>query len=147
MPHNPNPLFARIRKLSAPMQVIPPGINPRVSQVPGIRAVLFDLYGTLLISGSGDVGTATAIDSATAVCRAMAAAGWDGVSPETCACAIQTMQSAITAEHRRKIAAGAIKPEVAILRTWQEVIVELQAAGRIPGPATDDSLNILALQY
>ncbi len=147
MPCSTDTMIKRIRSLSGFLQPISTGLDPRIDPLPGMRAVLFDVYGTLLISGSGDVGTATAMDSVAAVEHAMVAAGWEGVGPETCTCAVQAMQSAVTAEHRRKIAAGAIKPEVDILRIWQEVVVELQAAGRISGLPSADSIRILAVEY
>ena len=33
-------------------------VESRLQRLPGIKAVLFDIYGTLVISGSGDVGSA-----------------------------------------------------------------------------------------
>ena len=32
------------------------GEIPHLEKIPGIEAVLFDVYGTLLISGTGDIG-------------------------------------------------------------------------------------------
>lgn len=41
-----------------PMEPIPTDVIPRLSALPDVRAVVFDVYGTLVISGSGDVGSA-----------------------------------------------------------------------------------------
>lgn len=49
-------LIARIRDLSAPLEPKPTGMEPWLEPLPGIKAVLFDVYGTLLISASGDIG-------------------------------------------------------------------------------------------
>ena len=40
------------------MQPLETAIKPNLRQLTGVRAVVFDIYGTLLISGSGDVGSA-----------------------------------------------------------------------------------------
>lgn len=43
--------------LSRPLEPLPTGQNEVIRKIAGIRAVFFDIYGTLFISGSGDVGT------------------------------------------------------------------------------------------
>jgi len=48
-----------IRTHSRPLSPIPTSMKPSLPALPDIKAVLFDVYGTLLISGSGEVGTAS----------------------------------------------------------------------------------------
>ncbi len=44
---------ALIRELSRPLEPLPTGVEPRLpALVPAVRAVLFDLYGTLFVSGA-----------------------------------------------------------------------------------------------
>ena len=50
-------IIDRMRALCRPLLPEPSGERARLVPLPGIRAVLFDVYGTLLISGSGDIGT------------------------------------------------------------------------------------------
>jgi len=45
-----------------PMEPIPTDIVPRLSKLSNIRAVVLDIYGTLVISGSGDVGSVVEIE-------------------------------------------------------------------------------------
>ncbi len=47
-----------IRTNSTPLSPIPTSMSPHLPSLPKIKAVLFDVYGTLLISGSGEVGSA-----------------------------------------------------------------------------------------
>ena len=42
-------LVQRIRSLARPLAPLPTGVAPRLAPLPGIRAVLFDLYGTLFV--------------------------------------------------------------------------------------------------
>ncbi|MEM9643546.1 MAG: HAD family hydrolase [Planctomycetota bacterium] len=42
-----------------PMQPLATNVSPRAAPIPGIECVVFDIYGTLIISGSGEVGSAT----------------------------------------------------------------------------------------
>ena len=39
------------------MQPVETHVEPRLQKISGIKAVVFDIYGTLVISGSGDVGS------------------------------------------------------------------------------------------
>ena len=39
-----------------PLTPVPTGVAPRLEGMQNFRAMLFDVYGTLLISGSGDIG-------------------------------------------------------------------------------------------
>ena len=50
-------LVDRIRRLSRPVEPRPTGERPVLDPFPRVRAVLFDLYGTLFISAAGDIGT------------------------------------------------------------------------------------------
>ena len=49
-------LVERIRQISHELAPIPTGVEPRTPRLGDTRAVLFDVYGTLVISASGDVG-------------------------------------------------------------------------------------------
>ena len=73
-----NALIKTIRKLSAPLEPIPTGTALRLEPLDDVETVLFDIYGTLLISGSGDVGTAAATDSAEALTQALIVSGYEG---------------------------------------------------------------------
>ena len=59
-----NDTFTLIRdihkKMARPLSPVPTAAETVLTSMPEIEAVLFDIYGTLLVSGSGDVGTAEA---------------------------------------------------------------------------------------
>ena len=46
-----------IRRNSEPLEPVATHVEPRLNSIDRARAVMFDVYGTMLISGSGDVGT------------------------------------------------------------------------------------------
>ena len=50
------PLSEVIQRQSRPLQSQPTNVEPAVQSLSNIKAVLFDIYGTLLISASGDIG-------------------------------------------------------------------------------------------
>ena len=51
-----------IKQASAPMAPVPTGTSSTGVPLQNIRAVLFDVYGTMLVSGSGDIGLAAAAE-------------------------------------------------------------------------------------
>ena len=56
------------------MVPIDTGVEPKLGNL-NAQAVIFDIYGTLLISGSGDVGPASAEQSQQALREALSASG------------------------------------------------------------------------
>ena len=43
-----------------PMEPIPTSVEPQLQKLNEVRSVIFDVYGTLVVSGSGDVGSVDA---------------------------------------------------------------------------------------
>ncbi|WP_286292674.1 HAD family hydrolase [Methylomarinovum tepidoasis] len=112
-------MIARIRALSRPLEPLPTAIEARLPRLAQVRAVLFDIYGTLFVSAAGEIGVGLAVDSDQAFAEALAAVGL----PPRGSSALLT--AAIQAEHARKRAAGIDYPEVDIIAIWQAVLAEL----------------------
>ncbi|MDZ7693345.1 MAG: hypothetical protein U5K69_19885 [Balneolaceae bacterium] len=49
-------LISRIRDLSTPMKPLPTDQNPSLQPLKEVHCVAFDFYGTMFISGVGDIG-------------------------------------------------------------------------------------------
>ncbi len=127
----PEYLVGRIRYLSTPLEPIPTDVAPRLDPLRGIRAVLFDVYGTLVISASGDIGPAGERDTTSAFAAALEAAGIaapTNVGPAR-------LEQAIRAFHAQRKAAGTEFPEVDILDIWGHVL------------PSQDHLARLAVEY
>ena len=114
----PEDLASRIRSLSRPLEPSPTDAVPRIDPLPGIRAVLFDVYGTLVISASGDIGLAGAQDAASAFTAALAAA--DIRAPAGAGPA--WLEEAIRASHAKRKDAGIQFPEVDIRDIWSQLL-------------------------
>ena len=111
-------LKARIRDLSSELEPRSTDAKPLTDPLPGLRAVLFDIYGTLIISASGDIGLAVERDASSAFAAALGAAGIEapaGTGPHL-------LEQAIRAAHTKRKAAGIRYPEVDILDIWSEVL-------------------------
>jgi len=130
-----------VRRLLRPLDPLPTGIRPVLRDCPGVRAVLFDVYGTLLISASGDIDAGQNLSQAAAFGLACRAAGI-AISNDDGAAGAR-LSAAIEREHERARAAGIAAPEVDIREIWAEVLDELGCR-----MAADDArLARLAAEY
>lgn len=129
------------RRQMRPMKPIPTGEKPVLRILPGIRAVLFDIYGTLVISKSGDVGSSIHSEEYEAFVAALSAldfhekcSGQQGVK-----CLWKTIQR----HHRIAREQGITSPEVDILNVWRQTLTQLIEDG-LDLPAVP-SLDVAAL--
>lgn len=88
-------------QVSSVMQPIPTNIPPRLKKLKDVRAVIIDIYGTLVISGTGEVGTADENDVENQLLRRE----------------IERVNSARNSETNPR-------PEVEILDVWRRVLTE-----------------------
>lgn len=119
---NLSPFLPFLDRLLHPLRPIPTGHPIRISPLQP-KVVIFDIYGTLLISAAGDVGPDSAEDDEQAFLQALTDGGWDPALVR--ASGTQLLQEEIAACQQRKRAKGIAFPEIDILRTWQRVLVRL----------------------
>jgi putative hydrolase of the HAD superfamily len=123
----------------------PTGHQSNVVRVPGIRAVLFDIYGTLLISASGDVDVAEFKEEA--VIQALKAGSveiLEAAAARVGAKAIELLVRAIRGEHEKLRAEGIPSPEVDIVEVWRTVLEGLEALGMV---STNESTDLHRLSF
>ena len=123
---SPIELLSRIQHLAQPLEVRPTGVEPRLQQLDGIRAVVFDIYGTLIISGSGDVGTATASPKPAALTEAATQLGI--TIPGDASSWVERFHALIVEQQDELRSAGTRYPEIEIRKTWSQLIEESGAA-------------------
>ena len=118
-----------VRSRSKPMTPLATGVEPKLGTLPGIRLVAFDLYGTLLISGSGDVGMEIDDRAETGM-----RAAWDEMVLEMPGSAheLEGRFREILETHRdAKLGPDNDHPEVDIREVWRELVEVV--AGEDPG--------------
>jgi putative hydrolase of the HAD superfamily len=140
-----DPFAAIFRNHFRPLEPLATGVEPVLAELRGIRAVLFDLYGTLVISGSGEVGTAAA-SCDEAMAGALGAVGLQAARPLDGAA--ELLFERIRASHERDRAAGVDYPEVQIADVWREVLAALASRGALDAAAVASvDLRRLAVEY
>ena len=113
-------LVSLIRQLARPREEVKStGEKPHLSVLPGIKAVLFDVYGTLFASGSGDIGLGVADDAGQAMAEALRA---EGIAIDSGAALRRQWQDLIRQDHERARDAGVRYPEVEIREIWSALL-------------------------
>jgi len=114
--------------------------QPKLEPLDGIKAVIFDVYGTLVISGSGDVGSADDMDRGEQLSAALSAAGIDQAA--TGKVTIKTLHDEIRRANQQRLSEACPKPEIEIVDIWRRTL----AACGIKS-ATTEQVNRLAAEY
>jgi len=138
----------RIEALSEELKPIATGLPSVVNKLSGIRAVLFDVYGTLLISGSGDVGSASDDENIDAMEQALKEAPIRGTHGEATAMrAVELLAKMIHRMHAKSRKEGIDFPEVEIREVWREVLTVLGEEGLASESFQEKTLLNLAIEY
>ncbi len=110
-----------IRENSNPLVPIPTGVAPRFQKLESIEVVLFDIYGTLLVSSSGDIGTDPLEEALndqrnTKLNALLSELGLDQKSAQW------KLRQEILKKHQSLRQDGLPHPEIDIVRVWENVI-------------------------
>ena len=114
-----------IRNNSPTLEPKETGVEALPHRFPKVKLCLFDIYGTLFISGSGDVGTAKKTSTAGAFQFALTRSLGAYVDS---ACALQASElfySLIRDQHQRAQQNGILQPEVDIRDIWRSLLLQL----------------------
>ena len=126
-----------IRKNCPPLAPIPTGLEPKLNKLDHVKAVLFDVYGTLFVSGSGDVGTAAATDTAEALTQALVVSGFSGELEQAGLVGKDLLKAEIMEWHKAGHEAGVDFPEVEISKVWRKIIDALSNTQTLTNPEVD----------
>ena len=137
-------LVRLLRERTKPLISEPADVVERLPEEPvPIRAVLFDVYGTLIGSGVGDIGTAQPVRQGEIIDRLLRDTGTitkDRLGPEEYA---EEFLNQIQSEHERSRARGIVYPEVDILEVWETLLGRWTDGDRFDSLA----LSRLALEF
>lgn len=103
----------------APMSPLPTALRPGGSLAGKIQCILFDIYGTLFISGSGDISIAAKSSSRIDQLAYLEQKYDIGKEPQTL---VAELHGAIQAKHRELRGSGIDYPEIRIDEIWQPIL-------------------------
>ncbi|MDF1741560.1 MAG: HAD family hydrolase [Verrucomicrobiales bacterium] len=129
-----------VKSLMRPLVPLPTGLEPQLPPLPGISTVVFDVYGTLLISAAGDVGGPGRDESgrlAMAKVNELLEGAFTGSEEAVAHAIVNLLEEALSG----KRAEGVAFPEVDIRTIWTELFKEY-------APGTSERLiDKAALEY
>ncbi len=146
-------LVELIRECSREMEPVATGVVPKVGSMEGIRAVLFDIYGTLFISGVGDISLVGEMDREGAIRAALEAFAGRvkeanvevGRIPKDGLAAAYL--NIVQLEQEERLLDGVDFPEVDIRRVWQRILVELEILPEAEVYRQNEAIERLALDF
>jgi putative hydrolase of the HAD superfamily len=138
-----NKLIQIIRSFSRPIEPLPTGVPIDLHLLDGIETVLFDVYGTLLVAGSGDIGIASGGDNTEALMQALIISGYEGNCARAGELGPALLKAEIEQQHEAARQNGIDSPEVEISTVWKKVIENFQALDILR--PDDDAQKILRL--
>jgi len=131
-----------IRNLSRPLEPNSTEVEANYAPIGGIRAVLFDVYGTLFISASGDISLTSGASRGEAIGEALQAVGIDftGNGDQ----AVELLHSEIK---RRHAASRSDYPEVDIRDVWRSILSDFVQRNWISSQPDEAAIERLAIEY
>ena len=139
-------LRERFLLLSTGMDPQPTGVDPRLDPISGIRFVIFDFYGTLFISGVGDIGIEEETGGRVPFQLALAACGTTA-GPATAVKGIKLFKESVKKHRERLRNEGIEEPEPPIAEIWMEVLKHLCRQGRITLEPTPRLARRFAVEF
>ena len=141
--------ISMIRERSAPRAPLATEMVPVCSDLSAVRGVLFDIYGTLFISGSGDIGCSMATGDKDGFAQTLGSETPElrGSYDRAGMLARDTYFETIERVHTRARRSGVDFPEVDIRAIWRQVCIALREAGFLPELPDDERIAAVALDY
>ncbi|TVR32288.1 MAG: hypothetical protein EA390_05415 [Balneolaceae bacterium] len=118
-------LKSRFKELSKPMDAIPTGTEPRLKTLPGVRVLMYDFYGTLFLSGVGDIGIDDGKSDAGLMTEVLKSAGIKIKDPKAGERSFEIYTEVVQIEIEEFKKAGVRYPEPDIRKIWRDILVTL----------------------
>ena len=119
-------LLTAIQNIAAPLSPIPTTVEPTTPPISGIKAVIFDIYGTLLVSGSGEIGTTKNQGTIHSIQRAFDYAHISVSSAAAAREAGSLFKKTILSDHKDQRKTGVDFPEIEVRSVWRRVFATLK---------------------
>jgi len=130
-----------------PLKPLATKLKESLGILENIRALIFDIYGTLFISDSGDIGTARNSGNKNIFTSALEKAGVNITSENRKKAGIHLLHDAIKHEHVRLKNKGIDYPEIDIIEIWKSVLNEIDDNHTHAGEYDDSFIKKLALSF
>lgn len=141
-----NNLKKRFKRLSKPLRPLPTGTEPRLKKAGAVRFVILDFYGTLFISGVGDIGADEDLQSTEQFGDALAACGFPA-GPDVVESGLRLYRDVLEKYNRTLAAGGADYPEPQIEAVWLDVLRRMKKEGLIRREVNMPAARLFSVEY
>jgi len=140
-------LIARIRALNHNRRLIPVKLHPRLQALPAIRAVLFDVYGTLVDSGAGPLQLGDEMVLKRRMRGILRQAGFSTCFRDAGISVMTAWREKILIDYHLARAGGIDYPELDIRNIWRQVLHLGIQRGWIMGSVNAGTITRIALEF
>ena len=140
-------LKERFKELSNPLSAEPTGTVPSIKKLDNIKAVIFDFYGTLYISGVGDIGIDDGKSDAGLLLDALKSIGLDISGENVGKRGYEIYDKVVTEQLQELKASGIPYPEPDIRTVWRNVLNQMYAENLIKTVTNDTHYSRMAVEF
>ena len=144
---NLSELKERFKTLSNPLEPETTNTEPELKQLDEIKAVIFDFYGTLYISGVGDIGIDDGKSDASLLLDAFKSIGLDIEDDRAGQRGYEIYDKIVTEQLQDLKASGIPYPEPDIRIVWRNVLNQMYAENLIKTPTNESHHKRMAVEF
>lgn len=137
----------RFRTLSSPQEPIPTNSDVRLKKLDNIKVVMYDFYGTLFLSGVGDIGVDDGKSDSNLMLRALNNSGIGITNKSAGQRALEIYSEVVKVELQKILLTGIEYPEPDIRVIWEHVLRQLFDENMIQTKPTDSLGSILSVEF
>lgn len=140
-------LMERFKALSSPLKPVETGEPPVLKQLDGIKAVILDFYGTLFISGVGDIGIDDGKFDAGLLIESLKGANIELAHENAGVRGYEIYDKVVTEQIQELKSSGIPYPEPDIRKVWRNVLNQMYAEDLIQSATTSDHHDRMAVEF
>ena len=137
----------RFKTLSSPLSPEPTDTEPKLKKLDGIKAVIFDFYGTLYISGVGDIGIDDGKSDAALLLDAFKSIGLDISNDRAGKRGYEIYDKVVKEQLQDLKSSGISYPEPDIRIVWRNVLNQMYAENLITTGTSDSHHTQMAVEF
>jgi putative hydrolase of the HAD superfamily len=146
---NKTDLIERIKELAEPLSLIPVEHATKLKKISGIKCVAFDFYGTMFISGVGDIGIDEEQKAENEIIfrRSLSHSGFNIEDDSAGTAGLHILQQTLDRHIGKAKEEGIAYPEPEIREVWRDTLTELADRSLISGNIEQSTVTHFAIEF
>jgi putative hydrolase of the HAD superfamily len=140
-------LKERFIELSKPMAPIATGTESKLKKLSGIRVIMYDFYGTLFLSGVGDIGIDDGVSNAGLMLDALKGAGVSVTDAGAGSRCFEAYNEVVSHEIAKLKKSGIEHPEPDIRKVWGSVLHILHEENMIEAVPDAETQSRMSVEF